>query len=142
VSHHNLSAVLRPALRDLGAISGPAMISQLMPGIAAMAATRIVAGYGATAVAAWALGTRLEFFSIVVVLALTMSLPSMVGRLIGARDLASMDALVRTAVRFTLLLQLSIAIIWLALSFVLPSLLSESDQVAGYLRTWFVLVPL
>lgn len=142
VSHHNLSAVLRPALRDLGAISGPAMISQLMPGIAAMAATRIVAGYGATAVAAWALGTRLEFFSIVVVLALTMSLPPMVGRLIGARDLASMDALVRTAVRFTLLLQLSIAIIWLALSFVLPSLLSENDQVAGYLRTWLVLVPL
>ena len=44
VSHHNLRAVLRPALRDLSAITGPAMLSQLMPGIAAMAATRIVAG--------------------------------------------------------------------------------------------------
>lgn len=142
VSHRNLKAALRPALRDLGAISGPAIISQLMPGIAAMAATRIVAGFGAAAVAAWALGTRLEFFSIVVVLALTMSVPPMVGRLIGARDVATMHHLIRLAVRFTLLLQFAIALIWIVLSFFLPGALSADPQVAGYLRTWLLLVPL
>src|SRR5699024_7348353 len=67
-----------PTLKQLVHIAIPAMLSQLMPGIAAMIATAIVAHFGAPAVAAWALTTRLEFFSIVIVLALTMSLPPMV----------------------------------------------------------------
>lgn len=142
VRYRRLKLTVGPGLRQLGTISGPAMISQLMPGMAAMTATTIVAGFGAPAVAAWALGTRLESFSIVVVLALTMSLPPMVGRYIGAGDYASLDKLVLLAVRFVLALQLVVAVVWLGLSFVLPSALSSDPQVAGYLGTWFVLVPL
>jgi len=142
VRYRKLKLIAGTGLRQLGMISGPAMISQLMPGMAAMTATTIVAGFGAPAVAAWALGTRLESFSIVVVLALTMSLPPMVGRYIGAGDYASLDKLVLLAVRFVLMLQLAIAVLWLGLSFVLPSALSDDPQVAGYLGTWFVLVPL
>lgn len=136
------SMPILPAMRDLGSISGPAMLSQLMPGIAAMAATTIVAGFGAPAVAAWALSSRLEFFSIVVVLALTMSLPPMVGRYVGSRDFDEVDKLVRLAVRFVLLLQLCVAIVWLALSWILPTALSDDSQVSHFLRTWFVLVPI
>lgn len=142
VRYRKLKLVAGPGLRQLGMISGPAMISQLMPGMAAMTATTIIASFGAPAVAAWALGTRLESFSIVVVLALTMSLPPMVGRYIGAGDYASLDKLVLLAVRFVLMLQLAIAVLWFGLSFVLPSALSNDPQVAGYLGTWFVLVPL
>lgn len=142
VRYRNLQGTVWRALRELSAISGPAMLSQLMPGIAAVATTKIVASFGAGAVAAWALGTRLEFFSIVVVLALTMSLPPMVGRYIGAGDAASTDRLVRLSVRFTLLLQLAVAIIWFSLSFILPPALSDDPQVIGYMRLWFVLVPL
>lgn len=130
-----------PAVRDLGAISGPAMLSQLMPGLAAMIATTIVAGFGATAVAAWALVSRLEFFSIVIVLALTMSLPPMVGRLYGAKDLATVDQLVRMAVRFVLVLQAGIGVLWLFLSFLMPPALTDDPVVAAYLRTWLAFVP-
>lgn len=136
-----LRAALRPALRDLGIISGPAMLSQLMPGIAAMAATKIIASFGAAAVAAWGLASRLEFFSIVVVLALTMSLPPLVGRHIGAANYSDTDRLVRLAVRFILWLQAGIAGIGLGLAFVLPATLSSDPQVIAYLRTWFILVP-
>lgn len=138
---HGLQTALRPALRDLGVISGPAMVSQLMPGIAAMTATKIIAGFGATAVAAWGLATRLEFFSIVVVLALTMSLPPLVGRHIGASNYRDTDRLVRMAVKFTLQLQAGLAVLGLALAFILPGILSTDPQVAAYLRTWFILVP-
>ena len=69
-----------PALAEIAKISAPAMLSQLMPGSAALLATRLVAGYGGSAIAAWTLGSRLELFSIVIVLALTMSLPPMIGR--------------------------------------------------------------
>jgi len=75
------------ALKQLNGIMAPAMVSQLMPPASAMLATAMVAGFGSAAVAAWGLGTRLEFFSIVVVLALTMSLPPMIGRMLGAGDI-------------------------------------------------------
>lgn len=129
------------ALRDLGTISGPAMLSQLMPGLAAMIATAIVAGFGAPAVAAWALTTRLEFFSIVVVLALTMAMPPMVGRFFGAGNLSAVNQLIRLALRFVLLFQLGIAMFWLALAFSMPDALSTDPEVAGLLRVWFLVVP-
>lgn len=131
-----------PALRQLGGISGPAMLSQLMPGLAALLATNLIAGFGASAVAAWALGTRLEFFSIVVVLALTMSLPPMVGRLLGAGELDKVHSLVKLAVRFVLVLQLAVALAWLAISGLLPGLLAPEPEVAVLLRTYLLLVPL
>lgn len=134
--------LLLPALRELGNISGPAMLSQLMPGLAAMLATTLIASFGAAAVAAWALGTRLEFFSIVVVLALTMSMPPMVGRFLGSGELEHAKRLIRLAVRFVLGLQLGVALIWLLASGVLPELLSPEVQVATLLKTYLLLVPL
>lgn len=65
---------------------GPAMVSQLLPPVSSMLATKLLASFGTTAVAAWAIGSRYEFFAIVGVLALTMSMPPMVGRLLGAKQ--------------------------------------------------------
>lgn len=131
-----------PALRQLGSISLPAMLSQLMPALAALLATNLVAGFGAAAVAAWALGTRLEFFSIVTVLALTMSLPPMVGRFLGAGQLLRVRALIKLSVRFVLALQLGVALLWLASSGILPTLLAPEPEVAVLLRTYLLLLPL
>src|SRR5699024_5278089 len=98
-----------PALAAIFNTSAPAMLSQLMPGTAALIATRLVAGFGGSAIAAWTLGSRLEMFSIVIVLALTMALPPMVGRLLGSQQLDRVHALVRIAARFVLALQVAIA---------------------------------
>ncbi|MBA1147305.1 MATE family efflux transporter [Ectothiorhodospiraceae bacterium WFHF3C12] len=131
-----------PALRELTGIAGPAMMSQLMPPVSASLATKLVAGFGASAVAAWGLGTRLEFFSIVVVLALTMSMPPMIGRFLGAGDLDSARRLVRLAVRFVVAWQLGIALLWLALSGLIPALLTQDATVAGIVGDYLVRVPL
>ncbi|MCX9564431.1 polysaccharide biosynthesis C-terminal domain-containing protein, partial [Vibrio cholerae] len=69
------------SLTSLGHIMGPAMLSQLLPPLSSMFATKLLAGFGTAAVAAWALGSRFEFFALVAVLALTMSIPPMVGRM-------------------------------------------------------------
>ncbi|QIT54679.1 MATE family efflux transporter [Aquisalimonas sp. 2447] len=131
-----------PALRQIAGITGPAMVSQLMPPVSAMLATALVAGFGSSAVAAWGLGTRLEFFSIVVVLALTMSLPPMVGRFLGAGELHHVRTVVRIAVRFVLVWQLAIALLWLALSGVLSRLLTQDESVAATLQDYLLRVPL
>ncbi|NAW66636.1 MATE family efflux transporter [Photobacterium halotolerans] len=129
------------SIKELLNIMAPAMLSQLMPPLASMLATKLVAGFGAAAVAAWALGSRLEFFSIVVVLALTMSMPPMVGRCLGRKDMASITALIRLAVKFIMVWQFAIAAILLMLSVWLPSVLSSDPSVSQLLSLHLRWVP-
>lgn len=130
------------ALRNLAAISLPAMLSQLMPGIAALLATRIVAGFGSAAVAAWALGTRLETFSIVVVLAFTMSVPPMLAHMLGAKRLTQIDELVTLATKFILIFQTVVAGVWLILQPWLVSTLTQDPETATYLANYMLWVPI
>lgn len=133
---------LGQALQQLNKIMAPAMVSQLMPAGSAMLATALVAGFGSAAVAAWGLGTRLEFFSIVVVLALTMSMPPMIGRLLGAGDIEQIRKLVRIGVRFVVVWQLAIGILWLAASGLVSDLFTSDADVQDILAGYLVRVPL
>ena len=130
------------ALKQLNSIMAPAMVSQLMPPVSAMLATAMVAGFGSAAVAAWGLGTRLEFFSIVVVLALTMSMPPMIGRMLGAGELERIRKLVRIAVRFILGWQLFIGLVWLGASGLVSTLFSPDADVQETLLSYLLRVPL
>jgi Na+-driven multidrug efflux pump len=133
---------VRQAIARLGSIMGPAMISQLLPAISATLATALVAGFGASAVAAWGLGTRMEFFSIVVVLALTMSMPPMVGRYLGAGEIDKIHSLVRMAIRFVLAWQLAIAVLWLMTSGLVSDIFADDDSVSTILKDYLLRVPL
>ncbi|MFW5825643.1 MAG: MATE family efflux transporter, partial [Marinobacter sp.] len=130
------------SIGQLAGITAPAMVSQLMPPVSAMLATALVASFGSAAVAAWGLGTRLEFFSIVVVLALTMSLPPMVGRLLGQGDIGTIRKLVRLAVRLVVVWQLAIALLWLATSGLVSELFTADREVSDVLGDYLLRVPL
>lgn len=130
------------ALKQLNSIMAPAMVSQLMPPASSMLATTMVAGFGSAAVAAWGLGTRLEFFSIVVVLALTMSLPPMIGRMLGAGDIEQIRKLVRLAVRFVVIWQLAIGLLWLTASGLVAELFTSDHEVQEILGGYLLRVPL
>ncbi|XOZ32575.1 MATE family efflux transporter [Halomonadaceae bacterium KBTZ08] len=132
---------IRPALAQLGATAGPAMLSQLMPPIAAMLATGFVATFGEAAVGAWGLGSRLEFFSLVAVLALTMAMPPMIGRYVGAGRPDRVALLVWLAVRFVILLQLGIAAAWLLLSGRVAPLLASDPAVQAHLWDFLLRLP-
>lgn len=147
LKHHWLAfsiqrSELAPALASIAKISVPAMLSQLMPGMAALLATRIVASFGATAIAAWALGTRLETFSIVIVLALTMSMPPMLGRMLGARDLTQVHKLIWLAVRFILALQVLVALFWLLVRPWVIQQVAPEPATAEYLASYMLIVPI
>ena len=137
-----LQLQLTKAIQQLGHIMAPAMVSQLMPPVSAILATSLVAGFGSAAVGAWGLGTRLEFFSIVVALALTMSMPPMIGKLLGAGELEKIRQLVRIAVRFLVVWQLVLGLIWLAASGLVSTLFSPEADIQGILRNYLVRVPL
>ncbi len=98
----------RLSLRPFAGIAGPAMISQLMPPLAAMLAISAVASLGEAQVAAWGLANRLETVSLMVVLAMTMSLPPWLGRCYGAGDWAQIHRLLRLALRVVVVWQLAL----------------------------------
>lgn len=133
---------IKPALREIFNTSAPAMLSQLMPGAAALLATRLVAGFGGSAIAAWTLGSRLELFSIVIVLALTMALPPMVGRLLGSQQLARVHALVMIAVRFVIGLQVLIGLLWLASRGLIAPALAPNAETEVYLLSYMLWAPI
>jgi len=128
-------------LREIAKTSAPAMLSQLMPGTASLLATRIVAGFGGSAIAAWTLGSRLELFSIVIVLALTMALPPMIGRLYGSKQLDRAHSMVLVAVRFVIGLQLTIALLWMASRGLIAPALAPDQDSEVYLLSYMLWVP-
>ena len=113
---------MRRSLVPFAGIAGPAMISQLMPPLAAMLAISVVATLGEAQVAAWGLASRLETLSLMVVLAMTMSLPPWLGRCYGAGDWDQIHRLLRLALKVVVLWQLSLGILmalsapWVALA--------------------------
>lgn len=132
---------IKLSLKRISSIMMPAMASQLLPPISAMMATKVLAGFGAAAVAAWALASRYEFFSIVAVLALTMSMPPMVGRLLGAKNFSEIDKLMRIAIKFILAFQLLVAVLTLLFADLFSGLMTSEDNVESVLSSFLVLVP-
>ncbi len=108
--------------RPFTGIAAPAMVSQLMPPLAAMLAISIVAGLGESEVAAWGLASRLETLSLMVILAMTMSLPPWLGRCYGAGDWGQIQQLMTLAIKVALFWQLGLGIVlalgapWLAMA--------------------------
>lgn len=129
------------AIKALAGVTGPAMMSQFMPAISAMLATGMVAAFGSEAVAAWGMGTRLDFFSIVIILALTMSLPPMVGRLKGAGNWIEIEQLVNIALQLTLLWQVLVALGWFAASGFFSDILAKDAQVSDILQHYLQRLP-
>lgn len=122
LAREGLLEELRASARPFAGIAGPAMIGQLMPPLAAMLAIAVVARLGEAQVAAWGLASRLETLSLMVVLAMTMSLPPWLGRCYGAGDWARIHRLLRLALRVIVAWQLCLGLVmaasapWLALA--------------------------
>ncbi|SHF43583.1 putative efflux protein, MATE family [Modicisalibacter ilicicola DSM 19980] len=114
-------------------IAGPAMISQLMPPLAAMLATAILASLGETAVAAWGMASRLETVSLMVVLALTMSLPPWLGRCYGAADWQQIRRLMRLALRVVAVWQLALGLLLALAAPWVADLLAGNPEIRGEL---------
>lgn len=94
-------------------IACPAVLGQLLPPLAAMLALSMVSGLGEVYVAAWGLASRLETVSLMVILAMTMSLPPWLGRCYGAADWEQIRRLLGLAIKVALMWQLLLASVML-----------------------------
>ncbi len=130
-----LAGEARRSLRPFASIAGPAMVSQLMPPLASMLAIAVVASLGETSVAAWGLASRLETLSLMMVLALTMSLPPWLGRCYGAGDWQQIERLMCLAAKAVVIWQLSLGAFMALASPWVAQALSGNPEIRGDLAT-------
>lgn len=133
VQRHGMLVQMRVSALPFARIAGPAMISQLMPPLAAMLATALVARAGDQAVAAWGMASRLESFSIVLVLGMTMALPPWLGRCYGGNDWDTVRRLMRVAAAMVIGWQVLLGLVMALLAAPLANLLVETAPVQAYL---------
>lgn len=127
--------------RQLLSISLPAALSNMMTPLANGVLTALVAVHGAEAVAAFGAGARIESLSLLVCLALSMTLPPFISQNFGAGQLERVQQAYRGAVRFALGWQLLIFALLVLLSGPVSGLFSDDPEVARWLLLWMLIVP-
>lgn len=125
--------------RKLLTIGLPAAGANMLTPLSLAVITALVASYGASAVAGFGAGARLESLASIVILALSMSLPPFISQNFGAGRMDRVRSAYRTALMAVLLLQ---ALIYVVLVLSLPLIqhaFAREDEVAQVLA-WFVLI--
>jgi putative MATE family efflux protein len=104
----------------------PASATQVLVPVAAGIVTRIVSGFGPTAVAAFGVGTRVEAFAMIGVFSLGAALAPFIGQNYGARNCARL----RKAIRFCAVVSVGFGAAFFVILFVLarPIAMLFSDQ--------------
>lgn len=131
---HNWRAVLR--------ISLPAALSNMMTPIANGVLTAVVARHGPEAVAAFGVGNRLESLSLLVCLALSMTLPPFISQNFGAKLIQRVQGAYQSAIQFALLWQLLVYLLLALSAGWVAQLFSDDPDVLRWLTLWILIVPL
>ncbi len=123
-------------------IALPAAASNMMTPISSSILTAIVATYGSEAVAAFGVGSRIESFSVIVVLALSMTLPPFISQNFGAGQYSRVKKAYYSSIRFVMLLQAVIYIILFLCSSLIANAFAEDEKVIEIIVLYLMILPL
>jgi len=137
---YNLSQVL-DSTKKLMAIGLPAAASNMMTPISSSVVISIVASYGSEAVAAFGVGTRIESFVVIVVLALSMSLPPFISQNFGAGQIERVKQGYTSSIKFVMLWQGGIYLILLLTAGTIANLFADDPKVAEIIVLYLMTVP-
>jgi putative MATE family efflux protein len=118
-----------------------AATSMLVP-LATGILTRVVSGYGPSAVAAYGVGSRLEGLSMIGVWAMAAAITPFVGQNFGAGRYDRVRAAIRFALTFSIIYGAILALLLALLAEPLARLFSEDDTVVALIVRYLRLVPL
>ncbi|WP_409976778.1 MATE family efflux transporter [Alishewanella sp. BS5-314] len=131
-----------PIWRRILHIGMPAAVANMLTPIAMAILTVIIASYGPEAVAALGVGMRLESIACLLVLALSMTLPPVVGQNFGAGLLGRVQQAYFTACHFVLKWQAGVFLLLALLAYPIAALFTQDQQVATYIRYFIWSLPL
>jgi putative MATE family efflux protein len=136
-----LAEVLR-SWRGMLRVGLPAAGTNLLTPLAGAVVTRLVAGFGNQAVAAYGVGTRLEGLSMVGIFAMTGAITPFVGQNLGAGKLDRIWQCLRFSVRASLLWGFAIAAFLSLLAEPLARVFNADEAVVGHTVAYLRIVPL
>ena len=99
---------LKQSISELLSIAIPAVLANSIVPITAAILTKIVAFLGTDAVAGYGVGTRIEAIMLILVFALSSTLPMFIGQNLGAQKNDRVLQAIRLSFRFSIAFQLSL----------------------------------
>lgn len=129
---------VKESWQTIGQIALPAVVSSILTPISAAMLTRIISEFGHEAVASYGVGSRIESISLIVVFAMSMTVPPFVSQNLGAKQYDRVQKGVFGSFRFVLAWQ---AIVWLLLLIfqypIVSAFAGNNEQMATNLH-WFL----
>ncbi|RAU19936.1 MATE family efflux transporter [Nitrincola tibetensis] len=122
-------------------ISIPAALSNITTPVANGVLTALVASHGAAAVAAFGVGNRLESLSLLVCLALSMTLPPLISQNYGAGQIARVKKAYSSVIRFALCWQLGLYLLFIIIAEPVSNWFTSDPDVAYWIKIWILIVP-
>lgn len=138
----NFLAAWVKSAREVLKIGMPAAGANMLTPLAMSVMTAIVAAYGAPAVAAFGVGSRLESLASVIILALSMSLPPLISQNYGADRIDRVQQAYRTALKSVLIIQAVIYLLMLATAHWIAMAFAEEKAVADIVKLFIYIMPL
>lgn len=119
----------------------PAALSNMMTPLAQGILTYLVAAHGAEAVAAFGVGNRIESLSLLVCLALSMTLPPFISQNYGAGNIFRVKSAYRLAAKFAIFWQTVVFIMLFVAADVVARTFSDREEVQNLIILWIFIVP-
>lgn len=129
-------------LSQLLEIAIPAVIANVIVPATAAALTALVAIYGADAVAGYGVGVRIEMLSLIIVYALSSTLPMFIGQNLGAQKHRRVHQAIRLSFKFVIYLQLGIYLLLLLTARTIAEQFSQEPEVLQTIVYYLWIVPL
>lgn len=120
----------------------PAAVTNMMVPLSAAYVTRLIAGFGAAAVAAFGVANRIESLALLVVMALVAVLSPFVGQNWGAQDYDRVKTGIRYSQRFAIGWGLAMVAVLGLTGGLLASLFNNNPAVVSAVQLYFWILPL
>lgn len=120
----------------------PAALSNMMTPLAQAVLTFLVSAHGAEAVAAFGVGNRIESLSLLVCLALSMTLPPFISQNFGAGHISRVKEAYRISAVFAVMWQLVVFLLLFLLADWVAGAFSDKENVQNLIILWVCIVPI
>jgi putative MATE family efflux protein len=127
--------------RQLLYVGAPAALTNMLLPLSTAVITRVLAAHGASSVAAFGVGSRIEALSLIGMSSLSIAIAPFVGQNHGAGRPARVAAAIRYALRGSLILGGGIAAALALLARPIASLFTSDPEIAAEIATYLWMVP-
>lgn len=135
-------AQIKESATKVLAIGLPAAASNMMTPISSSILTAIVATYGSEAVAAFGVGSRIESFAVIVVLAMSMSLPPFISQNYGAGHYKRVKQAYYSSIKFVMVWQAAIYLVLLVFSGMIAEAFADDKSVVEIIVLYLMIIPI